>query len=789
MPDSQSEAQALQSLMETCPLAIVGVDENGDVRRWSRGAERIFGFSGAEVIGRPLPTLPPGGEDTLQDLVAAQLSGDFHQAIEVVQQRKDGNPVHLRLWISSIPGDGDREVLLIFEDITAHVRAKEERSDLLARESAARAQIKAERRFRELLEAAPDAILEVDHQGRIVLCNAVTEKIFGYKREDLLGHQVEMLLPDALRKVHSSYRAGYWARPLTRPMGSGLELFGQTKDGTQIPVEISLSPVKSDEGFRVTAIVRDVTERKRTDEQLRSIQRRYTEELTAKNRELALRNQEVESANRLKSEFLASMSHELRTPLHTIIGFCELLIEELEGPLNKKQERFLGHIHQDSNHLLELINDILDLSKIEAGRLELRPETFSVSAAVDEALATIRPRAAAKSIHLDNRAGGGEIRADPVRFKEILLNLLSNAVKFTREGGKVWIEQHREPHQVTISVSDTGIGIPPEEHQTIFDTFYQVGATTKGIREGTGLGLAITKRLVALHGGSISVESEPGRGSRFSFTLPLAIEEAGQPVRRARPRPLVLVVEDELPARELLVNFLEPNGYDTATASGADEAIEKARALLPDVITMDILMPGKSGLQALRKLRKLPETENIPIVVVSVMDEVQSALSLGASEFLTKPVTKETLLSAIRKYVKPRPPDRGHVLVVDDEPPCLQLAEEVLGAAGYIPLLAPSGAEALSVLQQQRVDAIVVDLMMPEMSGFELIFRLKAHVEWKDIPIVVLTGKQLSPADLELLRRETAAVFLKGSGWREQLVGQLRTLLGPNAAAGAMGDS
>jgi PAS domain S-box-containing protein len=379
-----------------------------------------------------------------------------------------------------------------------------------------------ESRFRKLLEAAPDAILEVNADGRITLLNETAERIFGYSRGELMGMNVDHLVPAAMRGGHAQHRAAYAKRPNTRPMGTGLELQGQRKDGSLFPVEISLSPNWIEGSLHVIASVRDITERKAVEDRIRLLREQYTAELTIKNEQLEVRNREVERANRQKNEFLASMSHELRTPLHTIIGFSELLTEQLEGPLGDKQQRFVGHILQDARHLLELINEVLDISKIESGKLELKRESFDFSQCVEEVLAGIRHQAATKNITLENKNHFHDsLHADRLRMKEILYNLLSNAVKFTPEGGRVWVEGFSEGGTLHVSVSDTGIGIPEEEHPSIFEKFYQVGDTTGGVREGTGLGLPITKHLVELHGGSINVESRPGQGSSFHLTFPL----------------------------------------------------------------------------------------------------------------------------------------------------------------------------------------------------------------------------------------------------------------------------
>ncbi len=494
---TEHPAEFLRALLDASPFGVMALDAGGCVKLWSQGARKILGWSEDEIIGRPLPA-------------EMELLARSSRDAEIRLVRNDGVTIDVKAW-STAWQEGTVTVLI---DNSGHRSTERAIQDLMEREQVALTQARAERRFRELLEAAPDAIIEVNSEGRIMTLNAVTEKLFGYSRAELLGKPVEALVPDHVRANHAGHRASYRAHPVTRPMGSGLDLQGRRKDGSTFPVEISLSPVKAEEGSRVTAVIRDITERKQTEDRLQAIQMKYT-------RELELRNQEIERANRHKSEFLANMSHELRTPLHTVIGFSELLAEEMKGPLNADQKRFIGHIHRDSQHLLALINEILDLSKIEAGKLELRKESLALGALLEDALSSIRPLGLEKSIEIEkNIVDPVCVIGDRIRVKQILYNLLSNAVKFTPKGGHVRIDVEPADGFARISVSDTGIGIPPDEHDSIFDKFHQVAAVT-GMREGTGLGLPITRRLVEQHGGRIWLESEPGKGSRFTFTIPL----------------------------------------------------------------------------------------------------------------------------------------------------------------------------------------------------------------------------------------------------------------------------
>jgi len=648
--------QRLHAIVESSPLAIIALDGEGRVQMWNRSAEHMFGWKEEEVIGQPLPTIPPDLQEEFRTHVMARMQGEIESGFETTRLRKDGSAADVSVWSAPL-SDSDGKITGIMTataDISGRKRAEREKAELQASEEAARAEASIERRYRKLLEAAPDAILEVDRGGYIVLVNVQAEKLFGYTRSELLGKAVECLIPTRFQGLHPTHRENYFGHPVMRPMGTGLDLYAKRADGTEFAVDVTLSPYESDGGGRVICVVRDVTERKRAEEQIRTLNQHLEQrgaELVKTNKELERQNREVEKVNRLKDEFLASMSHELRTPLNSIIGFSDLLAERGDAQFTPKQKRFIGHIQQGARHLLELINDILDLSKIESGHLELKYEDFDVSAALVEVLTTIRPMAASKNIEVAANVPPGLILyADRLRFKQVLYNLLSNALKFTAAAGHVAIEGSANDGWAAFLVSDTGIGIPAEEHEAIFSSFHQVGTTTKGVREGTGLGLAITKRLVEQHGGKIWVESEPGKGSRFSFTIPLTRESIETGIStEPRETPLVLVVEDEGAAQELLVSHLEAAGYRVITVSSGADAVRAASDLRPDAITLDVLMPGKNGWQTIQELKQTPATSSIPVIIVSVVEERKKGLSMGAADYLVKPVSKDNLLDAIRR--------------------------------------------------------------------------------------------------------------------------------------------
>ena len=502
-------------------------------------------------------------------------------------------------------------------------------------------------------------------------------------------------------------------------------------------------------------------------------------------------------ANVLKSKFLANMSHELRTPLNAIVGFSELLAEGTAGSLNIKQERFISHIKQGSVHLLQLINDILDLSKIEAGQLDLRCEDFLVQDALPEVLSTIRPLAMAKNIQLQQKMEiTRPVFADRIRVKQILYNLLSNAVKFTPQGGQIEVAGKEENGEIQISVTDNGVGIRIEDQTVIFEEFRQVVDPNGATPGGTGLGLAITKRLVERQQGRIFLVSALGKGSRFTFTLPHGAQTCqprptGQPAalppaEKDCGKKLVLVVDDQADARELLASYLNSE-YRIVTASSGAEALKKAQDLRPDAITLDILMANGNGFEALARLRQTPELGNIPVIIVSIVDQQRVAFALGAADYLIKPIRKSLLLNTMRKYIPSQSDEDESILLVDDDPATLEWLQEVLRSAGYETQAVQSGPRALEVLSSKVVTAVFLDLLMPGMDGFEVLRHVRQQPNLKDLPIFVMTGKTLNREESELLARETQTLFHKSDSSRENLMSEVGRVLQTRrrAASGA----
>jgi PAS domain S-box-containing protein len=645
--------------------------------------------------------------------------------------------------------------------------------DITTRKNAETNVLASEERYRKLFELNPQPTWIYDRETlRFLAINQAAVTAYGYAREDFLTMTIDEILP-----AEDAGASPKTMSPQPEDARSNGAYRHQRRDGSLIYVHLTTYSLTFEGRPAEFVIAEDITARRLGEEE----RARFTASLETANRELELRNREVERATNTKSKFLASMSHELRTPLNAIVGFSDLLSDETPGPLNPKQKRFVTHIKQGSEHLLQLINDILDLSKIEAGLLELRPEDFDLAEALPEVLSTIRPLAMAKNIQVDQKLEGSlTLYADRVRFKQILYNLLSNAIKFTPGEGHVGIVCRKEGNFVGISVTDTGVGIRPQDQAMVFEEFRQVeGAAAQ---QGTGLGLAITKRLIEQHGGTIALRSELGIGSCFTFTLPAgAVYEAmdsdnpsaglGIGVPRDK-KPLVLIVDDELPSRELIASYLESD-YRIAMADSGADAIATAKKLKPDAITLDVLMSGGNGFQALVALKAAVETENIPIIVVSIVDNKQVGFALGAADYLIKPVNKGGLLESMRKHIPHASKSDSRILLVDDDSRTLELLEEALQFAKYKVKSVQSGAQALEVLGSDAVGGVVLDLMMPGMDGFEVIRHIRKKPMLRKLPILVMTAKNLSADELAMLSSETQGLIQKDGSWREELLSEI----------------
>ncbi len=591
-----------------------------------------------------------------------------------------------------------------------------------------------------------------------------------------------------IRKPESEgggFEERYWSpvnSPVLGPTGEVLNIIHRVEDVTKF-IRLKhqeLAQEKITEELRTHAGQMEVEIYQRAAE-VQEANRR----LEATNQELLRAKEEAERGSRFKDQFLSTMSHELRTPLNAVLGFSDLLADESYGPLNDRQRRYVEHIHTGGKHLLTLISDILDLSKIEAGRMELTNESLRVEAIFGEVLSVMRPLADKKSQSLSkNSQPGLVVRADSVRFKQVLMNLLGNAIKFTPKGGSIELGAHLACGRVRVEVRDNGPGIPPTEQQRIFEAFYRLREFGKKT-EGTGLGLAITHRLVELHGGELTLDSEVGKGSCFYFSFPVAvaIQDAlphPPPPAGTRVRlPRVLVIEDDCAAAQLIQTQLISAGYESLVCQEPQNALELAVQFQPGAITLDIVMKPKNGWEVLSQLKRDPRTSHIPLIVVSMVDQPGMGTLLGADEYLVKPVDKATLLAALQRRagMRPSPKRTRPILVVEDDTATREFIVEMLTAQGYAVATASDGAQARAQVAANKPELVILDLVLPGAGGFELLGEWRASPRTADLPVFILTSKELTPEEQRFLRANAESLLRKQEPWQEALIKQLRRVV------------
>ena len=630
----------------------------------------------------------------------------------------------------------------------------------------------------EILSASPDQFYMYGRTGKYIYANLSAARALGLEQSDIVGRSWrELGFPPEIMEPVDEHREEVFA--------TGESFWGEThfpvREGIR-QYEYILSPIhSSDEGIEaVVTTVRDITERKRMETALvaeRASLARRVEERTA---ELSMANAELARASRLKDEFLASMSHELRTPLNAVLGLSEALQELVYGPLTERQLRSLRTIEESGRHLLALINDILDVSKVEAGKMELEIDSVSVESVCQASLGLIKQTAGEKRLRVSSTFDGAVtvMQADERHLKQILVNLLSNAVKFTPEGGEFGLEVEGDVEQELIhfTVWDTGIGIPPDQIERLFQPFVQLDSSLSRQYAGTGLGLALVHRLAKLHGGGVSVESEVGKGSRFTVSLPwrAPAEEAGlvegwQPAESDMPGvPAIhraLMVEDSPSAADQVARYLAELGAETVVHPRGEGAVGKALVIQPDVIILDIQLPDLSGWGVLERLKADPRTRDIPVLIISVVDEWPRGLRSGVAEHLVKPVSRQQLRRALNKILpqatKEAPAlvsviDQGRkasqplILLAEDNEGSIVMVSDYLLVRGYRVIVARNGAEAVERANAERPDLILMDIQMPGVHGLEAIRRIRVQAEQSEatVPIIALTALAM-PGDRE----------------------------------------
>jgi PAS domain S-box-containing protein len=764
---AEDELRKLSRAVEQSSSTVVITDLAGCIEYANPKFTETTGYALEEVMGQNPRVLKSGSQpqEFYADLWATISSGrEWHG--EFCNRKKNGELYWESASISPIR-DASGEIthyVAIKDDITERKRMEEELK-------------KNEERIRTMVDNIPGVVYRclMDDAWTMLFISDEIEVLSGYPAGDFLGESpkrtfASIMHEDDIRPIAENAQKAVDERvPFTN------EYRVIDKDGKVHWVYARGKAIYDDDGapLYLDGTIFDVTEKKVMELQLEDAK------------------DAAESANRAKSTFLANMSHELRTPMNAIIGYSEMLAEDAGDEGHDEMVPDLEKINAAGKHLLALINDILDLSKIEAGRTELFLETFDLRQMLDEAVSTVMPLITKNENKLETDLTGdlGNVRVDLTKLRQALFNLLSNAAKFT-EGGTITLgaakEMRGDAEWLKLSVADSGIGIGADKLEAVFEEFSQADDSTTRDYGGTGLGLPISRRFCQMMGGDISVTSELGKGTIFTIEIPArvdALEAARSAASQEQPeargmapgvRP-ILVVDDDPNSRELLQRTLESEGFSVVTAATGEEGLELARELRPSLMTLDVLMPSMDGWSVLQEVKADPELENIPVMMISIAGDKDLGYTLGAVECLTKPVDRDKLRQLASQYTTPS--GGGRALVVDDDEGIRSLFQRALADDGWTVDEAENGAIALELARMNRPDLVLLDLMMPVMDGFEFVMHYRKLEGCRVTPIIVVTAKDLDQSERENLLGGVERIVEKGALTRQQLLKQVRELV------------
>ena len=725
-----------RQLVEQLPVATLLCNDQGRIELANQSAATLLGSSAGLLAGERINRYLP--ETFSGQAGGPQLELDAAHTQESQALREEGSPIPVALSVTRFRRDKNEHYLFNLVDLQQRKRDEE--------------------RFRNVVEASPNAFLLFDHDGCIVMVNRQTELLFGYSRQELVGQPVEMLIPESMRKTYLEVRHRYGQTPESRRLGENRELFGRHRDGRLVPVEVGLSPLRSGDEQLVQAVVTDIGNRKAAERRLRD------------------QANELIIANRYKSEFLANMSHELRTPLNSILILSDQLRQNAASNLTEKQVRHADIIHRAGHDLLQLINDVLDLAKIEAGHMQIKPEAVDLAQLLEELVASLEPMAEQNGLSLASRIDPdvpAALVSDRARLQQILRNLVTNALKFT-EQGSVDIHVSRRPgasptdeDYLLICVTDTGIGIAEDQHERIFQAFQQIDGSISRQYGGTGLGLAIARQLAEVLGGAVQLRSAPGQGSSFTVELPLKLAAAPEastlrPVQRRGQGRELLIVEDDADFASVVAEVGQSHGFTSVICGTGQQGLDALGQDRFAAVILDILLPDISGWQVHRTLRADPRHQDTPVYIISCVPQPQGWSDDG-SRYLLKPVAQAEL-ERLFIGLSRQEGDAAKLLLLELNPQRRRELREHFERLGYQVSECHNSEQARLAYAEHDYKVLIVDFDLPDEDGLELLEALDRLRSLQEVRVVMNSREPLSEKNLQRLRRYSSVALSKSEG-------------------------